>query len=72
MKTIIYTTVRAEIEHDQPFDNKNDCLEWIMGQDLLDYKNVLGSSDAEGKMRVIAVEILEDEVMHYNTEEITA
>ena len=68
-KTVVYTSVRAEIEHDQEFGSKKDALMWIMENELLDYSNVLGSStfNAGGVIRVTAVEVLDD-VVEYDTE----
>ena len=69
-KTVIYTTVRAEIHHDVEFAGKGDALASIMEQELLDYATVLGSStfDANGYMRVTEVEVVTDEVHDYNLE----
>jgi hypothetical protein len=67
-KTVIYTTVRAEIHHDQEFASKNEALAAIVEKELLDYSNVLGSSDLYGKMRVTEVEVVTDEVQDYNLE----
>jgi hypothetical protein len=67
-KTIIYTTVRAEVHHDQAFDNKADALQAIMTQELLDYTNVLGGAAWDESVRVTSVEIVDDEVQEYNTE----
>ena len=67
-KTVIYTTVRAEIHHDQEFAGKDDALAAIMKQDLLDYSNILGGQDLYGKLRVTSVEVVADEVNDYNLE----
>jgi hypothetical protein len=67
-KTIIYTTVRAEIHHDQEFAGKNEALAVIVEKELLDYSNVVGSSDLYGKIRVTGVEVVTDEVQDYNLE----
>ena len=67
MITVIYTTVRAEITHDTPFDNKDQALEYA--QELLDYKNVLGGMTPDNEVRVTAVEILEDDITQYNVAE---
>jgi len=70
MKTVIYTTVRAEITHDEPFDNRDQALEYA--QELLDYKNVLGGMTTDNEVRVTAIEILEDDITQYNVEEADA
>ena len=67
-KTVIYTTVRAEVHHDHPFDNKAEALASIMTQELLDYTNVLGGAAWDESVRVTSVEIVEDEVQDYNLE----
>ena len=67
-KTIIYTTVRAEIHHDEEFSGKGDALATIMESELLDYSNILGASDLYGKIRVTEVEVVADEVQDYNLE----
>jgi len=70
MITVIYTTVRAEITHDLPFDNKAQALEYA--QELLDYKNVLGGMTPDNEVRVTAVEVVEDDITQYNVEEVDA
>ena len=70
MITVIYTTVRAEITHDEPFDNKAQALEYA--QELLDYKNVLGGMTPDNEVRVTAVEVVEDDITQYNVEEADA
>lgn len=67
-KTIIYTTIRAEIHHDEEFAGKGDALATIMESELLDYSNILGASDLYGKIRVTEVEVVTDEVQDYNLE----
>ena len=67
-KTIIYTTVRAEIHHDTEFAGKRDALSVIMESELLDYSNILGASDLYGGLRVTEVEVITDEVQDYNLE----
>ena len=69
-KTVIYTTVRAEIHHDIEFVGKADALSMIVEAELLDYASVLGSCsfDANGHIRVTAVEVVTDEVQDYNLE----
>ncbi|CAB4125650.1 hypothetical protein UFOVP181_462 [uncultured Caudovirales phage] len=67
-KTIIYSTVRAEIHHDVEFADKNEALSQIMECDLLDYGSILGSSTLMGDMRVTEVEVVVDEVQEYNVE----
>ena len=64
MKTVIYTTVRAEITHDLPFDTKFQALEYA--QELLDYAGIVGGSTTEGDIRVTDVEVVEDDVTQYN------
>ena len=70
MKTVVYTTVRAEIDHDAPFDNRNQALEYA--QELLDYQSILGGMTPDNEMRVVSVEILEDIVEDYNVAEVEA
>ena len=70
MITVVYTTVRAEITHDLPFDNRDQALEYA--QELLDYKNVLGGMTPDNEVRVTAIEILEDDITQYNVEEADA
>ena len=67
-KTVIYSTVRAEIHHDTEFAGKADALATIMKSELLDYSNILGASDLYGKIRVTEVEVVTDEVQDYNLE----
>lgn len=69
-KTVVYTTVRAEIEHDILFDNRHDAIEHFMENGLLDYSGVTGSSvlDANGCTRVVDIEVVTDEVQSYNDE----
>jgi hypothetical protein len=65
-KTVIYTTVRAEIHHDIEFAGKGDALAQIMQQELLDYANILGGASCDEDMRVTEVEVVTDEVQDYN------
>jgi hypothetical protein len=67
-KTVVYSTVRAEIHHDMEFGSKKDALEWIMGQELLDYAGLLGASSVDGDLRVTAVEVIDDDVTEYDSE----
>ena len=67
-KTVIYTSIRAEIEHDEEFGSKNAALTFIMENELLDYANILGSSTTNGDMRVTAVEVLDDDVTEFDRE----
>lgn len=67
-KTVIYTTVRAEIHHDTEFSGKGDALHSIMTQELLDYSQVLGTETLDGSMRVTSIEVVDDEVHDYNLE----
>lgn len=67
-KTVIYSTVRAEIHHDTEFCGSADALAQIMEAELLDYSNVLGSGTLHGDMRVTSVEVVTDEVQDYNLE----
>ena len=69
-KTVIYTTVRAEIHHNDEFAGRGDALARIIEAELLDYSNVLGSSTDCGynQMRVTEVEVVTDEVQDYNLE----
>jgi len=67
-KTVVYTTVRAEIHHDMEFGSKKDALEWIIGQELLDYNSILGASSTNGDLRVTAVEVIDDDVTEYDME----
>jgi hypothetical protein len=65
-RTVIYTTIRAEIHHNDEFAGKADALGRIMEADVLDYSNVLGSSDLYDTIRVTEVEVVADEVHDYN------
>jgi hypothetical protein len=65
-KTVIYTTVRAEIHHDTEFAGKRDALGVIMESELLDYGSILGASDLYGGLRVTSIEVVADEVQDYN------
>jgi hypothetical protein len=67
-KTIIYSTIRAEIHHDEEFAGKGDALAQIMECELLDYGSILGGQDLYGGLRVTAVEVVTDEVNDYNLE----
>lgn len=67
-KTVVYTTVRAEIHHDMEFGSRADALEWIVGQELLDYTSILGASSTNGDLRVTAVEVLDDDVTEHDAE----
>jgi len=67
-KTVIYTSIRAEIEHDEEFGSKNAALTFIMENELLDYANILGASTTNGDMRVTAVEVLDDDVTELDRE----
>ena len=67
-KTVIYSTVRAEIHHDTEFVGKADALAQIMECDLLDYGSILGGSDLYNTIRVTAIEVVTDEVQDYNLE----
>jgi len=65
-KTVIYTTIRAEIHHDQEFAGKGDALATIMESEILDYANILGGASCDEDMRVTEVEVVTDEVQDYN------
>ena len=67
-KTVIYSTIRAEIHHDEEFAGKGDALAQIMECELLDYGSILGGQDLYGGLRVTAVEVVTDEVNDYNLE----
>lgn len=69
-KTVVYTTVRAEIHHNDEFAGRGDALARIVEAELLDYSNVLGSSTDCGynQLRVTAVEVISDDVYDYNLE----
>jgi len=67
-KTVIYSTVRAEIHHDTEFAGKADALAQIMECELLDYGSILGGQDLYGGLRVTSVEVVTDEVNDYNLE----
>jgi hypothetical protein len=70
MITVIYTTVRAEITHDLPFDNKAQALEYA--QELLDYAGIPLGESVDGRCNLTAVEVVEDDVTQYNVEEADA
>ena len=65
-KTVVYSTVRAEIHHDTEFAGKGDALAQIMECELLDYGSILGGQDLYGGLRVTSVEVVTDEVQDYN------
>jgi hypothetical protein len=65
-KTIIYSTVRAEIHHDEEFAGRGDALSQIVECELLDYGSILGGQDLYGGLRVTSVEVVTDEVQDYN------
>ena len=65
-KTVVYSTIRAEIHHDTEFAGKGDALAQIMECELLDYGSILGGQDLYGGLRVTAVEVVTDEVQDYN------
>ena len=67
MRTIIYTTVRAEIEHFEPFESKHDLLEYA--QELLDYSVICGAASSDNQCRVVDVEVVDDEIMDMNQTE---
>lgn len=67
MRTVIYTTVRAEIEHFEPFESKHDLLEYA--QQLLDYSVICGATTSDNRCRVVDVEVVDDEVMDMNQPE---
>lgn len=67
-KTVIYSTVRAEIHHDEEFAGSADALSQIMECDLLDYGSILGGQDLYGGLRVTSIEVVTDEVHEYNAE----
>jgi thymidine kinase len=67
MRTIIYTTVRAEIEHFEPFESKHDLLEYA--QELLDYSVICGVTSSDKLCRIVDVEVVDDEVMDMNQPE---
>ena len=64
MKTVIYTTIRAEIEHDEPFDNKHQVLEYA--QELLDYASLPLGETVDGRCNLSAIEVIDDVVEDYN------
>jgi len=67
-KTVIYTTIRAEVHHDMEFAGKGDALAQIMEQEILDYADILGGASCDEDMRVTAVEVVTDDVQDYNLE----
>lgn len=67
-KTVIYSTVRAEIHHGEEFTGKDDALSQIMECELLDYGSILGGQDLYGGLRVTSIEIVTDEIQDYNLE----
>lgn len=70
MKSVIYTTVRAEIEHDEPFDNKAQLLEYA--QELLNYAGLDLGPSCDDRCSLVAIEVVEDDVTQYNAEEADA
>jgi hypothetical protein len=67
MRTVIYTTVRAEIEHFLPFESKYDLLEYA--QEILDYSVICGVTSSDKLCRIVDVEVVDDEVMEMNQPE---
>jgi radical SAM superfamily enzyme with C-terminal helix-hairpin-helix motif len=67
MRTIIYTTVRAEIEHFEPFESKHDFLKYA--QEILDYSVICGVASSDKLCRVVDIEVVDDEVMDINQTE---
>jgi hypothetical protein len=62
MKTVIYTTVRVEIEHPEPFATKQDVYDFYCDQFEFDGTKVEG--DAHLQMEWVG-----DEIVNYNMEE---
>lgn len=65
-KTIIYSTVRAEIHHDEEFAGRGDALANIIECELLDYGSILGGQDLYGGLRLTSIEVVTDDVQDYN------
>jgi len=62
MKTVIYTTVRVEIEHPEPFATKQDVYDFYCDQFEFD-----GSKVEDGNH--LQMEWVGDEIVNYNMEE---
>lgn len=65
-RTIITTTVGAELIHDKPFDTKFAVLEYL--QELLDYASIPLGESVDGAVTVTQIEVIEDEVSMMNEE----
>lgn len=64
MKSVIITTVRAEIEHDEPFANRSAILEYA--QEILDYAGIPLGPSSDERCSLVAVGVVEDEVEELN------
>jgi hypothetical protein len=67
-QTVIYTTVRAVVHHNDEFAGSKDALARIVEEELLDYASIVGGSTLHGDIRVTEVEVVTDEVHDYNLE----
>ena len=68
-RTRVITTVEFEIEHDEPYGNKQEILEDM--PHLTDFAQafILGDGDMP---RIVSTYVIEDEVREMNREEETA
>jgi hypothetical protein len=64
MKTVIYTTVRVEIEHPDPFATKQDVYNFYCDQFDFEQSKIDVDDNA-----VLTMEWVGDEIVNYNMEE---
>lgn len=58
-RTTVFTTVRFDIEHDEPFDNKDAVKETITY--LTDFRDAFILADGDWP-RIVETEVIEDDV----------
>jgi hypothetical protein len=64
MKTVIYTTVRVEIEHDEPFAAKQSVYNFYCDQFDFDQSKLDVDTNT-----MLTMEWVGDEIVNYNMEE---
>lgn len=67
MKSVVYSTFRFEINHDQPFENDAELLEWMAVN--ASYKTFIGNHDFIGKAKITDVEVTDDDIWFINSKE---
>jgi hypothetical protein len=65
-RTTVFTTVRFDIEHDEPFDNKEAVKEAITY--LTDFGDAFILADGD-LPRIVETEVIEDDVGMMNVQE---